>query len=106
MAKSDEKKTVEPGAVDLLDKVRESDKGGFHGAREALPKVRCAVDQAVPVNLQPLSKAIIDAAIELADQLVTTQSEFHRSIVRSADRGAEQIRRRKELSDVTDVFTR
>jgi len=28
----------------------------------------------------------VDAAIELADQLVTAQYEFHRSIVRSADR--------------------
>ena len=34
----------------------------------------------------PLRQTIVDAAIDLADQLVTAQYEFHRSIVRSADR--------------------
>lgn len=41
---------------------------------------------AIPENLKPPRKTIIDAAIELADQLVTAQYEFHRSIVRNADR--------------------
>ena len=86
MAKSAEKKTVAPRAVDLVDEVRESAKAGQHGASEALHKFRSTVDEAIPENLRPLRKTIVDAAIELADQLVTAQYEFHRSIVRSADR--------------------
>ena len=86
MAKSTEKKTEAPRAVDLVDEVRESAKAGQHGASEALRKFRSTVDEAIPENLQPLRQTIVDAAIDLADQLVTAQYEFHRSIVRSADR--------------------
>ena len=40
MAKSTEKKTEAPRAVDLVDEVRESAKAGQHGASEALRKFR------------------------------------------------------------------
>lgn len=86
MAKSTEKKTEAPRAVDLVDEVHEAAKAGQHGASEALRTFRRTVDAAIPENLRPLRKTIVDAAIELADQLVTAQYEFHRSIVRSADR--------------------
>ena len=49
-------------------------------------KFRRTVDEAIPENLQPLRKTIVDAAIDLADRLVTAQYEFSRTIVRSADR--------------------
>jgi hypothetical protein len=96
MAKSHEKKTVAAGPVDLVDEVRESAKAGQHGASEALRKFRGTVDEAIPENLQPLRKTIVDAAIELADQLVTAQYEFHRSIVRSADRALSKSDHEKE----------
>ena len=86
MPKSTEKKTEALRGVDLVDEVRESAKAGQHGASKALRKFRRTVDEATPKNLQPLRKTIVDAAIDLADQLVTAQYEFHRSIARSADR--------------------
>ena len=49
---------------------------------------------AIP-NLAPsLRKTILDAALELADQLVTVQVEFVRSVVRSATGTAEAGRRK------------
>jgi hypothetical protein len=86
MTENTEKKSVAPRTAELADEVRESAKSGQHAASEALRKFRDAVDEAIPENLQPLRKTIVDAAIELADRLVTAQYEFHRSIVRSADR--------------------
>lgn len=86
MTTSATKKPVDTGTADLVDEVRESAKAGQHGASEALRMFRHTVDHAIPENLQPLRKTIVDAAIEFADQLVTAQYEFQRSIVRSADR--------------------
>ena len=98
MAKSHEKKTVAPGPVDLVDEVRESAKAGQHGASEALRKFRRTVDEAIPENLQPLRQTIVDAAIELADQLVTAQYDC-------AQRGpgTEQVRPRQRVNDVKDA---
>lgn len=86
MNQSAEKKTVAPRALDLVDEVRDSAKAGQEAAAKALRKFRDTVDQALPESVQPLRKKIVDAAIELADQLVDAQYKFHRSIVRSADR--------------------
>ncbi|SBS78204.1 conserved hypothetical protein [uncultured Mycobacterium sp.] len=86
MTKSIDKNTEATHAMELADEVRESAKAGQHGAAEALHKFRHTVDEAIPENLQPLRKTIVDAALELADQLVTAQYEFHRSIVRTANR--------------------
>ncbi len=73
-------------AADLADEVHESAKAGQHAASEALRKFRHTVDEAIPESVQPLRKKIVDAAIELADQLVTAQYKFNRSIVQTADR--------------------
>jgi hypothetical protein len=78
--------TTAPRAMDLADEVHESAKAGQHAASEALRTFRHAVDEAIPEAVQPLRKKIVDAAIELADQLVTAQYEFNRSIVHTADR--------------------
>ncbi len=86
MTDSTEKKTVAPRAADLADDVRESAKAGQQAAGEALHKFRSILDEAIPEAVEPLRKKIVDAAIELADQLVTAQYKFQRSIVRSADR--------------------
>ena len=87
MTKTVATRPEERGAVaELADDVRESAKAGQHAASEALRKFRRTVDEAIPETVQPLRKTIVDAAIEFADQLVTAQYEFNRSIVRTADR--------------------
>lgn len=86
MTQSTAKNTVMPRAADLVDEVRESARSGQEAASKALRKFRETVDQALPESVEPLRKKIVDAAIELADQLVNAQYKFHRSIVRSADR--------------------
>ena len=81
-------KTVDvlPRAAELSDEVLESVKSGQQAAIEAVRKFVDKVDEALPEAVHPLRKTIVDSALELADQLVTTQYEFLRSIVRSADR--------------------
>ncbi len=81
-------KTVDvlPRAVDLSDEVLESVKSGQQAAIEAVRKFVDTVDKALPEAVHPLRKTVVDGALELADQLVTTQYDFLRSIVRSADR--------------------
>jgi len=61
------------------------------GQRAAIEAVRTfvdTVDEALPAlgGHPSRREAIIDAALEMADRLVTTQYEFLRSVVRSADR--------------------
>ncbi len=55
--------------------------------------MRCAqfvdtVDEALPTKDDQPSRreTVIDAALDMADRLVTTQYEFLRSVVHSADR--------------------
>ncbi|BDB42401.1 MULTISPECIES: hypothetical protein [Mycobacterium] len=79
-------KTVERQETDLVDELRETAKAGQHAAGEALRKFRQTVDEVIPEAVQPLRTKLVDAAIELADKLVTAQYDFHRSLVRSADR--------------------
>jgi hypothetical protein len=66
--------------------VCESAKAGQHAVSQALHEFRLTIDEAIPEAVQPIRTRIVDAAIELADELVTAQFNFHRSIVRSADR--------------------
>lgn len=77
--------TAAPKAAALTEEVRESAKEGQHAAREALQQFRHTVDEVIPDAVQPLRNRIVEAAIELADQLVTAQYNFNRSIVRAAD---------------------
>jgi hypothetical protein len=86
MSQATETKTAVHRPADLVDEVRESAKAGQHAAGEALRKFRHTIDEAFPEAMEPLRTKIVDAAIELADQLVAAQYEFNRSLVRSADR--------------------
>jgi flagellar biosynthesis/type III secretory pathway protein FliH len=64
--------------------VLESVEARHRATAEAVRKFVESLDAAIP-NLAPsLRKTILDAALELADQLVTVQVEFVRSVVRSA----------------------
>jgi len=73
-------------STDLLDEIRESAKAGQHAAAEALRTFRQTLDEAIPEAVQPIRTKIVDAAIELADQLAAAQYQFNRKLVRTADR--------------------
>lgn len=96
MTQTTETKTPAHRPADLVDEVLESAKAGQHAAGEALHKFRQAVDEAIPESVQPLRKKIVDAAVEMADQLVTAQYEFNRSLVRSADRALSKSEEAQE----------
>jgi hypothetical protein len=70
------------GWADLSDDVLESVETGRKAAIEA---VRKFVDEVTPVITdQSRRKTVIDAALDLAEELVTARIEFLRSVVRSA----------------------
>jgi hypothetical protein len=87
---------VLPRAVDLSDEVLESVKSGQQSAIEAVRKFVASVDEALPEAVHPLRQNVVDSALELADQLVTTQYEFLRSVVRSAERALNKPRDSKD----------
>jgi len=95
--KSTAKKTVSERASGLSDEVRESAENGLQTAREAVRKFTDAVEDAVPALTDPsLRKKVVDAALELARTLGTTQSEFLRSVAHSASESLTPGRHTKE----------
>ena len=86
MTKTVETTTSESPATDLTDEIRDSAKAGQHAAGQALRKFRNAVDEAIPDSVQPLREKLVEAALELADDLVNAQYKFHRSLLKTADR--------------------
>ena len=85
MTESTEKKTVAERAVSLSDEVLESVGARQQSAIEAVRKFVNTVDEAMPNLVDPeLRKKILDAALDLAEQLARSTNEFLRSIVRSA----------------------
>lgn len=93
MTETTEKKTVAPRQIS--DELIEAAKAGQHAVSEAVRKFISALDQAIgerreavqqDTALQSLRTTIVDAALELANELNTTQYEFNRSVVRAADR--------------------
>ncbi len=72
----------EPRWAELSDDVLESLETGRKRGIEA---VRKFVDEVTPVvDGESRRKSVIDAALEMAEELVTTQIEFMRDVVRSA----------------------
>ena len=89
------KKSTTPkqkGAVartaDLSEEVLKTVETGQRAAIEAVRKFVDTVDEALPaIGDRPSRReTLIDAALDMADKLVTTQYDFLRSIMRSADR--------------------
>lgn len=80
--------TVVGRTADLSQEVLESVEAGQKSAIKAVRKFVDTVDEALPaIGDRPSRReAVIDAAMDMADKLVTTQYEFLRSVVRSADR--------------------
>jgi hypothetical protein len=81
-------KTVVERAADLSDEVLKSVEAGQRAAIEAVRKFVETVDEAMPAHgdRPSLRETIIEAALDMADRLVTTQYDFLRSVVHSADR--------------------
>ncbi len=80
------------GAVDstaeLSDDVLAAVESGQRAAIEAVHRFLETVDEALPALGERPSRRekVVDAALEMADRLTTTQYEFLRTVVRSADR--------------------
>ncbi|HME47330.1 hypothetical protein [Mycobacterium sp.] len=75
-------------AAGLSDDVLKSVEAGQRAAIDAVRKFVDTLDEAIPAKEDRPSRRenVIDAALDMADRLVTTQYEFLRSVVRSADR--------------------
>ncbi len=79
---------TEPRWAELSDEVLESLEAGRKRGIEA---VRTFVDDVSPVvDGESRRKTVIDAALKLAEELVTTQIEFMRSVVRSVGEAASK----------------
>jgi len=74
--------------ADMSGEVLKSLEAGQRAAIDAVRRFLETVDEAMPaIGGHPSRReAVIDAAMDMADKLVTTQYEFVRSVVRSADR--------------------
>ncbi|SOX53352.1 hypothetical protein MAAFP003_2026 [Mycobacterium ahvazicum] len=72
----------EPRWAELSDDVLESVESG---RKQAIDAVRKFVDQISPVlPEQSRRKTVVDAALDLAEELTTARIEFFRSVVHSA----------------------
>ncbi|HEY5136542.1 MAG TPA: hypothetical protein VIJ41_12170 [Candidatus Nanopelagicales bacterium] len=87
-----QRKAVVDRTAQMSDDVLKSVEAGERAAIEAVRKFVDTVDEALPAlgGHPSRREAVIDAALEMADKLVTTQYEFLRSVVRSADRSLTQ----------------
>jgi hypothetical protein len=74
--------------ADLSEEVLKTVETGQRAAIEAVRKFVDTVDEAFPaIGDRPSRReTLIDAALDMVDKIVTTQYDFLRSIVRSADR--------------------
>jgi hypothetical protein len=85
MTESSEKKAPAERAADLSEEMLESLEARQQASIDAVRKFASTLDEAIPNPVDPsLRKTIIDAALDLADKLGTTQYEFLRSVVRNA----------------------
>jgi hypothetical protein len=80
--------TVVGRAADLSDDVLKSVESGQRSAIDAVRKFVDTVDEAISGKDDSPSRreTVIDAALDMAERLVTTQYEFLHSVVRGADR--------------------
>ena len=75
-------------AVGLSDEVLKSVEAGQRAAIEAVRKFVDTVDDALPAQGERAERreSIVQAAFDMADKLVTSQYDFLRNVVSSADR--------------------
>jgi len=78
-------KTVVERAAELSDDVLESVEAGRKTAIEALRKFIAALEEATPALVDPSRrKVVIDAALDLAEEISAARIEFLRTVVRNA----------------------
>ncbi|HTX97838.1 MAG TPA: hypothetical protein VME67_25185 [Mycobacterium sp.] len=78
-------KTVVERAAGLSDDVLESIETGRKAAIESVRKFINALEEATPALVDPVRrKTVIDAALDLAEELSAARIEFLRSMVRNA----------------------
>lgn len=82
------RKSAVDTTAELTDDVLKAVESGQRAAIEAVHRFLETVDEALPaIGERPSRREqVIDAALEMADRLTTTQYEFLRTVVRSADR--------------------
>ncbi len=82
----------------LSEEVLKTVEAGQRAAIEAVRKFVDTVDEALPSTGDRPSRreTLIDAALDMAEKLVTTQYDFLRSVVRSADRALSKPRATKK----------
>ncbi|APE15448.1 hypothetical protein BOH72_09730 [Mycobacterium sp. WY10] len=85
MTETVQQSVLDSPTADLAEELRESAKAGQHAAGAALRKFRSTVDEAIPESVAPLRNKIVEAALELADDLISAQYKFHRSLLKTAD---------------------
>lgn len=79
---------TEPRWAELSEDILDSIEAGRNRGIEA---VRSFIDEVNPaVEGESRRKTVVDAALKLTEELVTTQIEFIRSIVRSAGEAANK----------------
>ena len=85
MTESPEKKTVADRVESLSDEVLDSIQAGQRAAMDVVRKFVDTLDEVTP-NLvdESARKKVLDAALDMVDQLVTTQLEFLRKVIGSA----------------------
>ena len=85
MTESPEKKTVADRVETLSDEVLDSIQAGQRTAMDAVRKFVDTLDEVTP-NLvdESARKKVLDAALDMVDQLVTVQLEFLRKVIGSA----------------------
>jgi len=83
-----QRKAAVDRTADLSADVLKAVEAGQRAAIDAVRKFVDTVDEVIPAlgDRPSRRESVIDAALDMADKLVTTQYDFLRSVVRSADR--------------------
>ena len=85
MTESPDKKTVAGRVETLSDEVLDSIQAGQRTAMDAVRKFVDTLDEVTPnIVDESARKKVLDAALDMVDQLVTTQLEFLRKVIGSA----------------------
>ena len=77
--------TVVERAADLSDEVMKTVETGQRAAIDAVRKFFDNVDEAIRGEAGSRRETVVDAALDMAERIVAMQSEFVRSVARSAD---------------------
>jgi hypothetical protein len=95
--------TVAERAAELSEELLDSVESARKAATDAIRKFVKTVEEASPALVdESRRKTVIDAAVDLADSLVTTQIQFLRSVARSASEAlSKKVNGRLSTSEAT-----